>query len=150
MTEHGSADARHEPAELEQPRLYERESALQDAQQALDRLRVQYAAGGVELGSLLLYSGKAGMGKTTMLQQIRALAGAQGITVLSGRAGEQRIKEPFHLLRQLLLGELAGLPAEELDEVLGEWHAVAAPRWAWCRPPARTSTRRACSRAWTW
>ncbi|MGC0318886.1 AAA family ATPase [Kitasatospora acidiphila] len=127
MTEHGSADARHEPAELEQPRLYERESALQDAQQALDRLRVQYAAGGVELGSLLLYSGKAGMGKTTMLQQIRALAGAQGITVLSGRAGEQRIKEPFHLLRQLLLGELAGLPAEELDEVLGEWHAVAGP-----------------------
>ncbi|GAA1992935.1 ATP-binding protein [Kitasatospora viridis] len=113
--------------ERAQPRLYEREAAMQAARQAIDTLRVRYDADGVELGSLLLYSGKAGMGKTSMLQEIRALAGREGLTVLSGRAFEQRVNEPFHLLRQLLLSELLALPAEQRDLVLGEWRPMAGP-----------------------
>ncbi|PYC67417.1 hypothetical protein C7C46_30215 [Streptomyces tateyamensis] len=129
MTENRSEEAgyRAGPTESAKGRLYEREAAIQTAQQAIDLLRVRYAAGGVQLGSLLLYSGKAGMGKTSMLQQIRALAGSQGLTVLSGRAAEQRTNEPFYLLRQLLLGELLALPGDKLSEVLGPWRAVAGP-----------------------
>ncbi|MFE9427322.1 ATP-binding protein [Kitasatospora sp. NPDC006697] len=130
MTEQGSGfvpGGERPGPEPAQPRLYERESALQSVRQALDTLRVRYEAGGVQLGSVLLYSGKAGMGKTSILQQIRTLAGREGLTVLSGRAGEQRTNEPFHLLRQLLLGELLALPAEQRAEVLGDWRNVAGP-----------------------
>ncbi|MFF7638353.1 AAA family ATPase [Kitasatospora sp. NPDC008050] len=109
------------------PRLYEREAAISAARTAIDTLGRQFAAGGIELGSLLLYSGKPGLGKTSMLRQVRMLAGRQGLTVLSGRAGEQRGNEPFYLLRQLLLPELLRLDSEQRREVLGPWHEVAGP-----------------------
>ncbi|MGF1425891.1 ATP-binding protein [Kitasatospora sp. LaBMicrA B282] len=109
------------------PPLYERESAIAAAQLAIDRLRRQFAAGGIELGSVLLYSGTAGLGKTSMLQQVRMLARREGLTVLSGRAGEQRVNEPFYLLRQLLLPVLLRLGAEKQREVLGHWWSIAGP-----------------------
>jgi tetratricopeptide (TPR) repeat protein len=130
VTEQGSAGA---PGgwtagqEPQQPPLYEREHAIRQAEQAVDAISRAYDAGGIELGSLLLYSGKGGVGKTSMLQQVRAIARRRGLTVLSGRAGEQRTKEPFHLLRQLLNGELAALPPAQQDEVFGSWREIAAP-----------------------
>ncbi|WP_051970992.1 helix-turn-helix transcriptional regulator [Kitasatospora azatica] len=128
LTHGGQQEAgRPEDQEQSQHLLYERENAIRQAEQAIDTLCRQYAAGGIELGSLLLYSGKAGMGKTTMLQQVRAIAGRQGLTVLNGRAGELRGKEPFHLLRQLLLGELLSLSPDQQQEVLGPWRDIAGP-----------------------
>ncbi|GAA1268403.1 AAA family ATPase [Kitasatospora nipponensis] len=111
-----------------QPRLYEREAAILAARQAIDTLCREFTAGGIELGSLLLYSGRAGLGKTSMLQQVRMLAGQQGgCTVLSARAGELRTKEPFYVLRQLLLPELLKLSPEEQREVFGPWREIAGP-----------------------
>lgn len=117
-----------EETEPAQPRLYEREAAVQAAGQAIDTLCRAFAAGGIELGSLLLYSGKAGLGKTSMLHQVRALAGRQGgCTVLSARAGELRINEPFHVVRQLLQPELLKLGKEQQAEVFGPWREIAGP-----------------------
>ncbi|MFE0458784.1 ATP-binding protein [Kitasatospora sp. NPDC058965] len=131
MTEQGSAGSpggqRTGGPEPQLPPLYEREAAIRDAERAVEAISRQYAAGGIELGSLLLYSGTAGVGKTSMLQQVRAIAGRRGLTVLSGRAGELRTNEPFHLLRQLLMGELSALPPELQGEVLGPWREIAGP-----------------------
>ncbi|MDH6120313.1 tetratricopeptide (TPR) repeat protein [Kitasatospora sp. GAS204A] len=132
MTERESERGAGEASSV--PRLYEREIALSAARAAIDTLRRDFAAGGVNLGSLLLYSGKAGLGKTTMLQQVRALARNQGLAVLSGRAGEQRVNEPFYLLRQLLLPELLRLRPEEQQEVLGPWREIAGPALALLLP----------------
>ncbi|MCX4750645.1 AAA family ATPase [Kitasatospora sp. NBC_01287] len=111
----------------ELPRLYERESAIGAARTAIDSLCRDFAAGGYQLGSVLLYSGTAGLGKTSMLQQVRKLAGTRGLTVLNGRAGEQRVNEPFYLLRQLLRPELLRLSGEEQRALLGDWWPVAGP-----------------------
>ncbi len=116
------------PGQSGLPALHERDSAIRTAGLAIDSLCREFAAGGVELGSLLLYSGDAGLGKTSMLQQVRALAGRQGdCTVLTARAGEQRRDEPFYVLRQLLLPALLRLTQEEQQEVFGTWYEIAGP-----------------------
>ncbi|MFI9276020.1 ATP-binding protein [Kitasatospora sp. NPDC052896] len=118
------------------PPLHERDTAIQVAGQAVDTLCREFAAGGVELGSLLLYSGKPGYGKTSMLQEVRRLARNAGCTVLSARGGEQRRAEPFHVLRQLLQPELLRLTEQERCEAFGPWTEIAGPAVGLVRPSA--------------
>ncbi|MDH6136161.1 tetratricopeptide (TPR) repeat protein [Kitasatospora sp. MAA4] len=119
------------------PELHEREQATRVAQQAVDTLCREFAAGGVELGSLLLYSGEAGLGKTSMLQRVRTLAGRRGgCTVLSARGGEQRVKEPFHVLTQLLQPTLLALTPAQRKEVFGHWIDIAGPAVGMAKPTA--------------
>ncbi|WP_371503248.1 AAA family ATPase [Kitasatospora sp. NBC_00374] len=80
------------------------------------------------MGELLLYSGPAGMGKTSVLHQVRRLAKLQpGCTVLFARGGERQRNEPFRVLRQLLLPVLGGLTEAESREVFGNWYGIVGP-----------------------
>ncbi|MEV4558488.1 AAA family ATPase [Kitasatospora sp. NPDC049285] len=109
-------------------RLWERDIELRSAEQAVDRLCREFAAGGTKIGELLVFSGPPGMGKTSVLEQVRRIAGQRkDSTVLFARGGERQKKEPFRVLRQLLLPVLGGLSEEERSEVFGNWYNIVAP-----------------------
>ncbi|MFJ9521651.1 ATP-binding protein [Kitasatospora sp. NPDC101801] len=109
-------------------RLRERDEELRTAEQALDRLCQDFEAGGTEIGELLVYASPAGLGKTAVMDHVRRLAKLRKTcTVLSGRGGERQIKEPFHVLKQLLLPVLGGLTEAERSEVFGGWYGIVGP-----------------------
>ena len=107
--------------------LYERAEPTEQAEAALSRLCNGFAEGGTNLGDLLLYSGSAGFGKTTMLAELRRAATVRGALILSSRGGEQQRKAPFHVVRQLLQPLLARLGEHEHRELLESWYDIAAP-----------------------
>ena len=92
--------------------LFERESELAAVDEALgdlSRLRSD-GAEAVEQprGALLAFAGRAGIGKTTLLAEVRRRAAARGCTVLSARGGDQEQRVAFHVARQLLQPQFAG------------------------------------------
>ncbi|MFD9127786.1 ATP-binding protein [Kitasatospora sp. NPDC059571] len=108
--------------------LHEREAELDAAEHAVSRLCRKFAAGGTEIGEVLLFSGPGGMGKTSLLDQVRRLAGLRPkCTVLFARGGERQRNEPFHVLRQLLQPVLGALSANERNEVFGGWYGIVGP-----------------------
>ncbi|CAM5281823.1 hypothetical protein GCM10010230_21490 [Streptomyces narbonensis] len=78
-------------------------------------------------GGILAYAAPAGLGKTTLLAEIRRLAGARGCTVLSARGGDQEQRVAFHVARQLLQPQLAHASDTELRERLGSWYDIVGP-----------------------
>ncbi|MFJ1757129.1 ATP-binding protein [Kitasatospora sp. NPDC088134] len=109
-------------------RLWEREQELRSAEQAVERLCREFAAGGTKIGELLVFYGKPGIGKTSVLEQVRRIAGArQDSTVLFARGNERQRKAPFRVLRQLLLPVLGELDEAERAEVFGNWYNIVAP-----------------------
>ncbi|WP_443098353.1 ATP-binding protein [Streptomyces gardneri] len=78
-------------------------------------------------GGILAYAAPAGLGKTTLLAEIRRLAGARGCTVLSARGGDQEQRVAFHVARQLLQPQLAHASDTELRERLGSWYDIIGP-----------------------
>jgi len=114
--------------EAAEVRLHEREVELRSAEQAVVRLCREFAAGGTEIGELLIYSGPPGMGKTSVLTEVRRIASLQKpSTVLFARGGERQRREPFRVLRQLLLPVLSRLTETERQEVFGNWYNIVAP-----------------------
>jgi DNA-binding CsgD family transcriptional regulator len=105
-------------------RLFEREAELAAADEALSEL-VGLRSDDVEpperpRGALLAFAGHAGLGKTTLLAEVRRRAAAKGCTVLSARGGDQEQRVAFHGLR----GWDAMLRAEPAAVALG--HAERA------------------------
>ncbi|MGW4049420.1 ATP-binding protein [Streptomyces sp. NPDC004779] len=78
-------------------------------------------------GGVLVYAAPAGLGKTTLLAEIRRRAGARGCTVLSARGGDQEQRVAFHVARQLLQPQLAHASDTELRERLGSWYDIVGP-----------------------
>ncbi|MCX4986251.1 AAA family ATPase [Streptomyces sp. NBC_00572] len=78
-------------------------------------------------GGILAYAAPAGLGKTTLLAEIRRRAGARGCTVLSARGGDQEQRVAFHVARQLLQPQLAHASDAELRERLGSWYDIVGP-----------------------
>ncbi|WP_282693828.1 AAA family ATPase [Streptomyces sp. CC208A] len=78
-------------------------------------------------GGVLAYAAPAGLGKTTLLAEIRRRAGARGCTVLSARGGDQEQRVAFHVARQLLQPQLAHASDAELRERLGSWYDIVGP-----------------------
>ncbi|MDT0452708.1 ATP-binding protein [Streptomyces hesseae] len=79
-------------------------------------------------GGLLLISGEAGLGKTSLLTHVRRLAGERDdCTVLFGRGSKSAERVPFTVVRQLLQPELAAMTQEARRELLGDWHDIAGP-----------------------
>ncbi|GAA3048732.1 hypothetical protein GCM10017562_08820 [Streptomyces roseofulvus] len=78
-------------------------------------------------GGVLVYAAPAGLGKTTLLAEIRRRAGARGCTVLSARGGDQEQRVAFHVARQLLQPQLAHASDVELRERLGSWYDIVGP-----------------------
>ncbi|MEU9136520.1 AAA family ATPase [Streptomyces sp. NPDC048404] len=118
--------------------LFERESELSAADEALSDLvglrREPGEPPGRSRGALLAFAGRAGIGKTTLLGEVRRRAAAKGCTVLSARGGEQEQRVAFHVARQLLQPQLAGFSEAELRASLGSWYAIVGPALGLCAP----------------
>ncbi|MEU8759007.1 AAA family ATPase [Streptomyces sp. NPDC048659] len=138
--------------------LFEREAELAAAEEALDLLTGQEprtprlrlvrepeepriprdpatpAAPGAHppRGGVLAYAAPAGLGKTTLLAEIRRRAAAKGCTVLSARGGDQEQRVAFHVARQLLQPQLAAASRTELTERLGGWYDIVGPALGLC------------------
>ncbi|MEU5220005.1 AAA family ATPase [Streptomyces sp. NPDC020807] len=78
-------------------------------------------------GGVLAFAAPAGLGKTTLLAEIRRRAAAHGCAVLSARGGEQERRVAFHVARQLLQPRLAHASDAELRERLGSWYEIVGP-----------------------
>ncbi|MFF4161045.1 ATP-binding protein [Streptomyces sp. NPDC001678] len=82
----------------------------------------------VREGGLLLVSGEAGVGKTSLLTHVRRIAGQRDdCTVLFGRGSKSAERVPFTVVRQLLQPELAAMTQEARRALLGDWHDIAGP-----------------------
>ncbi|MFG2884326.1 ATP-binding protein [Streptomyces sp. NPDC048297] len=107
--------------------LYERDDEVAVAREAVEALCTRSADSGGRRGGLLFLSGAAGLGKTTLLAEIRGMAAARGCTVLSARGSEQEHTVPFHVVRQLLQPVLASCAEAERREIFGGWYEIAGP-----------------------
>lgn len=116
--------------------LFERESELSTVEEALSELTGLRGDGAEALGrprgALLAFAGRAGIGKTTLLAEVRRRSAAKGCTVLSARGGEQEQRVAFHVARQLLQPQLAGFAEAELRASLGSWYAIVGPALGLC------------------
>jgi DNA-binding CsgD family transcriptional regulator len=118
--------------------MFERESELAAVDEALGEL-TGLRRGGAERfdrsrGALLAFAGRAGIGKTTLLAEVRRRATALGCTVLSARGGEQEQRVAFHVARQLLQPQLAGSGETDLRASLGSWYDIVGPALGLCAP----------------
>lgn len=109
------------------PLLLERETELE----LLERLLNEAAHG---RGSFLLLEGPAGIGKTRLLEELRARATAMKTSVLHARGGELERGFPYGIVRQLYEPLLARSSAEEQAALLAGAAALAAPLLANDRP----------------
>ncbi|MEV3859024.1 AAA family ATPase [Streptomyces sp. NPDC050095] len=117
------------------PQLWERESELDVAQRALDDLCADAAPSGAS-GSLVVYKGEAGIGKTALLARVREIAEGRA-TVWSARGGETVTSVPFNVVRGLLQPALLALSEEEAREYFGDWYDIAGPAVGIAEPSGR-------------
>ncbi|CAM5400292.1 AAA family ATPase [Streptomyces californicus] len=104
--------------------------------------------GAQAVGGLLVFSGEAGLGKTALLAEIRAMA-ADRCTIWSARGGETVTSVPFHVVRQLLQ-PLDQFPPDEKRALFDDWYGTtrgARTRRARSRSAARPA--RVSGTAWT-
>ncbi|MDX6763527.1 AAA family ATPase, partial [Streptomyces sp. F8] len=111
--------------------MVERDAELTIVDEALDQLTGPGPDAG---GALLAFSGPAGLGKTTLLAELRRRAHARSCTVLAARGGEQEQSQPFHVARQLIQPQLAGTSEQELRAALGSWYSIVGPALGLCAP----------------
>ena len=102
------------------PPLLEREAEV-----ATIHALVQAARG--RAGRLLAVEGRAGMGKTRLLGEVRAAADTAGLQVLAARAGELEQEFAFGVVRQLFEPLLAGATPEERAELTAGAAGLARP-----------------------
>ncbi|MDT7843176.1 ATP-binding protein [Streptomyces justiciae] len=118
--------------------LFERESELAAVDEALGELTGLRADGaepaGQPRGALLAFAGPAGLGKTTLMAEVRRRAAARGCTVLSARGGDQEQRVAFHVARQLLQPQFAGAAEADLRAQLGSWYDIVGPALGLCAP----------------
>jgi tetratricopeptide (TPR) repeat protein len=103
--------------------LWERDAEIATVAQALDVLCADQSSA----GSLLVFRGEAGLGKTALLNETRRIAERRGCTVWSARGAETLRSVPFNVVRQLLQPALLSLLPEEAREYLGDWYDIAGP-----------------------
>ncbi|MFC9842014.1 ATP-binding protein [Streptomyces sp. NPDC060223] len=126
MTEAGPGVAASAP-------LWERDEEVATLEQAIGALRADSATP----GSLLVFSGDAGLGKTALLAEARRIAESTGCAVWSARGGETVTSVPFNVVRQLLQPALVSLLPEEAREYLGDWYDIAGPALGIAEPGDR-------------
>ncbi|WP_367319568.1 AAA family ATPase [Streptomyces sp. HUAS ZL42] len=103
--------------------LWERDEEVAAVERAIDVLCADRSSA----GSLLVFRGESGLGKTALLTEIRHRAERRGCTVWSARGGETLKSVPFNVVRQLLQPALVSLMPEEAREYLGDWYDIAGP-----------------------
>jgi AAA ATPase domain len=112
----------HDPRDARQ----ERERLLFDRGRELDTLDDQVARARAGDGALVVVEGSAGIGKTRLLAEARALAGKE-MRVLGARAGEFEGGFAFGVVRQLLEPLLATASPELRTELLAGAASLAEP-----------------------
>ncbi|MEU2280667.1 AAA family ATPase [Streptomyces sp. NPDC013178] len=121
------------------PRTLERDAELATAQAALDavigRSTARTAIPSERCGGLLAFTGPAGGGKTTLLNEVRRRAAERECTGLSAKGVEQEQSLAFHVVRQLFQPLLASYSESERREALGDWYGIVGPCVGLC-PPA--------------
>lgn len=113
--------------------LWERDEEVATLEQAIGAL----CADSDSSGSLLVFSGDAGLGKTSLLAEARRIAEGSGCAVWSARGGETVTSVPFNVVRQLLQPALVSLLSEEAREYLGDWYDIAGPALGIAEPGDR-------------
>jgi class 3 adenylate cyclase/DNA-binding CsgD family transcriptional regulator len=91
--------------------LLERESELAALQSAVD-------AAQLGAGRVIAIEGRAGMGKTRLVAEARALAAEAGFEVLVARSADLEQEFAYGVVRQLFEPHLASLGLEEREEVM--------------------------------
>jgi tetratricopeptide (TPR) repeat protein len=112
--------------------LWERDAEITAITEAIDELRVDKASP----GTVLVFSGEAGIGKTALLTEARRVAEERGCTAWYARGGETVTAVPFNVVRQLLQPALLGLLEEETRDYLGDWYDIAGPALGLAEPGA--------------
>src|SRR4051794_6042555 len=100
--------------------ILERESEL-------ERVRSAVAAAQSEDGVVLVVRGPAGIGKTRLLSEARAIAAARGVLVLSARGGEVERDLPWGAVRQLVDPVLRGLSGATRERLFADAAGLATP-----------------------
>ncbi|KIE24429.1 regulatory protein [Streptomyces sp. MUSC 125] len=103
--------------------LWERDAEIATVAQTLDVLCADQSSA----GSVLVFRGEAGLGKTALLSETRRIAERRGCTVWSARGAETLRSVPFNVVRQLLHPVLLSILPEEAREYLGDWYDIAGP-----------------------
>jgi hypothetical protein len=88
---------------------------------------VQGVIGATQSGRLLGIEGPAGIGKTALLAETKALGRAAGMDVLAGRGSELERSYSYGVVRQLFEPFLAAVSAGERAELLAGAAGLAAP-----------------------
>lgn len=81
-------------------------------------------------GQVLLIEGAPGIGKTSLLAELRRRARGAGMAVLAARGGELELGFGFGIVRQLLEAQVAGAAEDERDRLLAGAARLAAPVFA--------------------
>src|SRR4051794_30457810 len=115
------------PRRPDGPMLLEREAELAALHAYVD-------AAGAGAGRLVAIEGRAGIGKSRLLAEARAIAGEAGLVILTARGGELEQEFAYGVVRQLFEPVLAGATTEERAELLGGPAALAAPLFETVEP----------------
>jgi DNA-binding CsgD family transcriptional regulator len=102
------------------PSLLEREKELAAVADGI-------GAAGEGTGSVLLFEGPAGIGKSELLSAARAQAAGRGLDVLSARGGELERGFGFGVVRQLFERRVAGASAGERRKLLDGAASLSGP-----------------------
>ncbi|MFD5118664.1 ATP-binding protein [Streptomyces sp. NPDC058385] len=112
--------------------LWERDKEIAVVERALAELCGDAASS----GSLVVFRGEAGIGKTALLEEVRRIAAGRAM-VWSARGGETVTSVPFNVVRQLLQPALLALSQEEAREYFGDWYEIAGPALGIAEPGGR-------------
>jgi DNA-binding CsgD family transcriptional regulator len=93
----------------------------------LELIEDRIAAGREGQGSVLVFEGPAGIGKTELLAAARARAEHAGLEVLGARGGELEQSLGFGVVRQLFEGTIAAASAAERRRLFAGAAGLAAP-----------------------
>src|SRR3954467_5208363 len=99
---------------------------LLEREAELAALEAMLAAARVGDGRLVVVEGSAGIGKTRLLAEARALAVAAEFDVLTARGGELEGEFAFGIVRQLFEAPLAAATEDERNELLSGAAALSA------------------------
>jgi hypothetical protein len=101
-------------------------AALLEREHEVGRVRAALRAAGQRAGGALVVEGAAGMGKSRLLEEVRAAAPDLGVRVLGARATELERGFPFGVVRQLFERPLLEADSGVRDRWLAGAAALAA------------------------
>jgi DNA-binding CsgD family transcriptional regulator len=110
---------------MEEPALAQ-PAPLLEREPQVERVRAALEATGRQAGGTLVIEGAAGMGKSRLLDEARALAPDIGVGVLAARATELEQGFPFGIVRQLFERSLTEADAADRDRWLSGAAALAS------------------------